>query len=238
MVSHLGTEEYLQASGLPHPIFRNTRYLDLVPDFIGPHQLVTQLGYQKVRLVGHDIGLMVAYAYASLYPDEVDKVVVMAAFLPGIEPIRSLTEADPKVSHHSAFQQPVLENTLVGTGRAFLEEFYKKVGYRQRIPFTADELDAFVSAYTGAENLRGGFEWYRGFPTDVLDNQRFSQTKLTTPVLALGGDERVGPFIVPLFASIAQNVTGGSVNGNVPQSGHWLVEQHSDVVLRELLAFL
>ena len=112
------------------------------------------------------------------------------------------------------------------------------MGYRQSIPFTADELDAFVSAYTGAENLRGGFEWYRGFPTDVQDNQRFSQTKLTMPVLAQGGDESVGPFIVPLFASVAQNVTGGSINGNVPQSGHWLVEQHPDIILRELLIFL
>ena len=61
------------------------------------HQLVRQLGYRKVRLVGHDIGLMVTYAYASLYPSEVDKLVVMDAFLPGIEPIRSLVEADPRV---------------------------------------------------------------------------------------------------------------------------------------------
>jgi len=40
------------------------------------------------------------------------------------------------------------------------------------------------------------------------------------------------------MASVAQNVTGGSINGLVPQSGHWLVEQHPDIVLRELLAFL
>ncbi|GAB3641332.1 alpha/beta hydrolase [Spirosoma arcticum] len=189
------------------------------------HQLVTQLGYRKVRLVGHDIGMMVAYAYASLYPNEVDKLVVMDAFLPGIEPLWSFIQNDPRVSHNTQFQQLGYENTLVGTERTSLEDFYKKQGYRQSIPFTTDELDAFVSAYTGAENLRGGFEWYRGFPTDVLDNQRFSQTKLTMPVLALGGEESIGPVIVQQFALVAQNVTGGSVNGSVPQSGHWLVEQ-------------
>ena len=201
------------------------------------HQLVKQLGYSRIKLVGHDIGLMVAYAYASLYPNEVEKLVVMDAPLPGIEPVWSLISQDPRASHFSEFQVRGYENTLVGRERAYLEEFYKKVGYRQTIPFTEKELNAFVQAYTGADNLRGGFEWYRGFPTDVADNQRFSQTKLTMPVLALGGDESAGPLIVSLFASVAQNVTGGSVNGSIPQSGHWVVESQPEIVLRELLAF-
>lgn len=201
------------------------------------HQLVAQLGYKKIRLVGHDIGMMVAYAYASMYPQEVDKLVVMDAFLPGVDPWDQL-QSDPRLAHHTQFQQRGLETTLVGNERSFLEAFYRKVGYRQSIPFMADELDAFVTAYSGAENLRGGFEWYRGFPTDRLDNQRFSQTKLPMPVLALGGEESAGPYMVPLLASVARNVTGGSVNGSVPQGGHWLAEQHPDVILRELLAFL
>ena len=46
--------------------------------------LVRQLGYEQVQLVGHDIGLMVAYAYAAQYPKEVSKLVLMDAFLPGI----------------------------------------------------------------------------------------------------------------------------------------------------------
>ncbi|MBC7920207.1 MAG: alpha/beta hydrolase [Ferruginibacter sp.] len=202
------------------------------------HQLVGQLGYSRVKLVGHDIGMMVAYAYAALYPNEVDRLVVMDAPLPGIEPVWSLIQEDPRAAHFSEFQVRGYENTLVGREREFLEEFYRKVGYRQTIPFTEAELDAFVTAYTGADNLRGGFEWYRGFPTDVADNQRFSQTKLTMPVLALGGDESAGPLMVAMMAGVAQNVTGGSVNGSVPQSGHWLVESQPEIVLRELLAFL
>ena len=46
--------------------------------------LVRQLDHEQVQLVGHDIGLMVAYAYAAQYPKEVSKVVLMDAFLPGI----------------------------------------------------------------------------------------------------------------------------------------------------------
>src|SRR6202030_1919181 len=48
------------------------------------HALVNSLGYNRIRLVGHDIGLMVAYAYAAQYPAEVDRLVLMEAFLPGI----------------------------------------------------------------------------------------------------------------------------------------------------------
>ncbi len=48
------------------------------------HALVKNLKYDRIRLVGHDIGLMVAYAYAAQYPDEVDRLVLMEAFLPGV----------------------------------------------------------------------------------------------------------------------------------------------------------
>src|SRR5262245_29632529 len=43
------------------------------------HGLVKSLGYQKVDLVGHDIGLMVAYAYAAQYPNEVEKLALLEA---------------------------------------------------------------------------------------------------------------------------------------------------------------
>src|SRR5262249_49491705 len=48
------------------------------------HALVHSLGFERIRIVGHDIGLMVAYAYAAQYPSEVDRIVLMDAFLPGV----------------------------------------------------------------------------------------------------------------------------------------------------------
>ena len=48
------------------------------------HALAASLGLRRVRVVGHDIGLMVAYAYAAQYPEEVDRLVLMDAFLPGV----------------------------------------------------------------------------------------------------------------------------------------------------------
>src|SRR6266446_3099108 len=59
--------------------------LDMKTSAIRIHALAASLGVTKARVVGHDIGLMVAYAYAAQFPTEVEKLVVMDAFLPGVE---------------------------------------------------------------------------------------------------------------------------------------------------------
>jgi len=48
--------------------------------------VVTTLGFDRTFVVAHDIGNMVAYAYAATYPDKVERLVVMDAPIPGIEP--------------------------------------------------------------------------------------------------------------------------------------------------------
>src|SRR5207247_9595768 len=59
--------------------------LDMKSAAISIHDLTKSLGVQKAEVVGHDIGLMVAYAYAAQFPTEVTKLVLMDAFLPGVE---------------------------------------------------------------------------------------------------------------------------------------------------------
>src|SRR4029077_5533882 len=58
--------------------------LDRRPAAIRIHGLAKSLGIEKARVVGHDIGLMVAYAYAAQFPAETEKLVLMDAFLPGV----------------------------------------------------------------------------------------------------------------------------------------------------------
>jgi pimeloyl-ACP methyl ester carboxylesterase len=48
------------------------------------HELTSSLKLDRVSIVGHDIGLMVAYAYAAQFPQAAERVVLMDAFLPGI----------------------------------------------------------------------------------------------------------------------------------------------------------
>jgi hypothetical protein len=46
---------------------------------------VSGLGVTRAAVVGHDIGLMVAYAYAAQFPKDVEKLMLMDAFLPGVD---------------------------------------------------------------------------------------------------------------------------------------------------------
>ncbi len=59
--------------------------LDMTHAAVRIHDLVKGLGIQRAVVVGHDIGLMVAYAYAAQFPAETDKLVLMDAFLPGVD---------------------------------------------------------------------------------------------------------------------------------------------------------
>jgi len=65
--------------------------LDMKSAAIRIHDLSKSLGVQKAEVVGHDIGLMVAYAYAAQFPTEVTKLVLMDAFLPGVDGWRPFT---------------------------------------------------------------------------------------------------------------------------------------------------
>lgn len=150
------------------------------------HQLVQQLGHTSVKIAAHDIGAMVAYAYAALYRDEVEKLAVLDAPLPGIEPFWTdlLTRPDLLLWHFGLNQTEGSEELVINNERAYLLRMYTDFAANPEA-FTEAEVDEFERAYRGRAALRGGFEWYRAFPQDVEDNQQFAQTPLTIPVLAL-----------------------------------------------------
>ena len=50
------------------------------------HQLVTQLGFRTIFLVGRDIGTQVAYSYAAAHPMEVEKLAAIDFTMPGFAP--------------------------------------------------------------------------------------------------------------------------------------------------------
>src|SRR5579862_9148281 len=96
--------------------------LDMKTAAIRVHALVKSLGVDKARVVGHDIGLMVAYAYAAQFPAETEKLAVMDAFLPGVagwEPIYN----DPNVWHFR-FNGEYPEALVKGRERTYFEYFW------------------------------------------------------------------------------------------------------------------
>lgn len=199
------------------------------------HQLVQQLGYESIKLVGHDVGAMVAYAHASLYPDEVEQLVIMDVVLPGIEPVWSMALADEALWHFSFHQEQGSENIIAGDEKRYLNTFFDRFSFDPDQSLTEQEREVFVEAYTGVKALRGGFDWYRGFPTDEEEFSVFAETPLRMPVLGMGGSAASGPLMEPLLSPVADTTQLEIVV--LSETGHWLVEEQPETVLQELMQF-
>lgn len=195
------------------------------------HDLIRSLNLTTIHLAGHDIGMMVGYAYAATYPQEVQKLVVMDAIIPGVEPEwTAITTTNWWFGFHNKADS---EKSIVGNERAYLTSFWPGVQYKPNA-FTPDEVEEFVRAYSVPGAMRGSFEWFRAFPQDVRDNQPIFARKLTLPVLAMGGQYFSASFLPRHMGVVATNVTALTI----PDAAHWLVQENPDAVAQGLLNFL
>jgi pimeloyl-ACP methyl ester carboxylesterase len=193
--------------------------------------VVTTLGYDKAALVSHDIGIMVAYAYAARYPDKVERLVVMDAPIPGIAPWDDIVR-NPALWHFS-FNGPDAERLVEGRERIYLDRIWND--------FTGDpgKPDEATRAYYAAQYaqpgaMRAGFAQFAAFPQDVKDNKIFQQTKLTMPVLAVGGEKSFGATQAVVMRNVASNVREAAVLG----AGHWLMEESPAFTISLIQNFL
>jgi pimeloyl-ACP methyl ester carboxylesterase len=199
------------------------------------HQLVTQLGLKTIFLVGHDIGTQVAYSYAAAHPTEVKRLAVMELTIPGFAP-----PGRPPLWWAIFHQTPDVPEALVqGKEMMYLPWFYHNLAYNPSAITQAD-INEFVSHYSAPGGMRAGFEYYRAFPQDAIQNENYSKTKLTMPVLAVGGGyipvlggNITMPSIIYGMKILAQNVQGITV----PNSGHYIPEEQPDFVIKLLNNF-
>jgi pimeloyl-ACP methyl ester carboxylesterase len=183
------------------------------------HQLVSQLGFKQIFLVGHDVGSQPAYSYAAAHPSEVRRLVIMEYIFPGFTP----PQLEGKVWWFPFYQTPDLPEALVeGKERMYLSWFYHNIAYNPSAITQAD-IDEFVNHYSTPGGMRDGFNYFRAFPQDAIQNENHSKTKLTMPVLALGagfipafGGNVIINYALYGMQALAQNVTGIQV----PLSGH------------------
>jgi pimeloyl-ACP methyl ester carboxylesterase len=120
----------------------------------------------------------------------------------------------------------------------YLSWFFQNLAYNPAAITQAD-INEYVSHYSSPGGMRAGFEYYRAIPQDAIQNENYSKTNLTMPVLALGAG------YIPAFGGnpntaaengmkmLAQNVTGIIV----PNSGHFIQEEQPDVVVKLLNNF-
>jgi pimeloyl-ACP methyl ester carboxylesterase len=196
------------------------------------HALVTSLGYRSVQVVGHDIGLMVAYAYAAQYPTEVEQIALMDAFLPGVGDWKSVWLL--RDLWHFYFYGETPLKLVAGRERIYFEHFWNDFAADPKHSVPESDRQFYTAAYAHPGGMQAGFEIFRAFSQDAEDFAQFAQTKLTMPMLVLTGEKASGDFLIQQGRLVANNVDGVVIKG----SGHWLMEEAPDQVIPRLMSFI
>jgi pimeloyl-ACP methyl ester carboxylesterase len=196
------------------------------------HALATTLGLRRASVVGHDIGLMVAYAYAAQYPSEVDRIVLMDAFLPGVGNWTTVWLLRDLWHFHFYGETPL--KLVTGRERTYLEHFWDDFAADRNHSIPEADRLFYAKAYAQPGAMQAGFEVFKAFEQDAKDFAELGKTKLTIPMLVLTGERASGTFLIDQARLVDTNVEGVVVKG----SGHWLMEEASGQVIPQLVAFI
>ena len=196
------------------------------------HALAASLGYGRIRIVGHDIGLMVAYAYAAQYPAEVERIVLMDAFLPGVGDWTHVWLMRDLWHFHFYGEVPL--KLVEGRERIYFEHFWNDFAADRTHSVSEADRQFYAAEYARPGGMRAGFEYFRAFEQDAADFAKLAQTKLEMPMLVLSGEKAGGTFLIDQGRMVAENVEGVLVKG----SGHWLMEEAPEQVIPKLREFL
>jgi pimeloyl-ACP methyl ester carboxylesterase len=196
------------------------------------HELSEALKLDRVRIVGHDIGLMVAYAYAAQFPEATERVVLMDAFLPGIGNWKNVWLL--RDLWHFHFYGDVPLALVKGRERIYLEHFWNDFAANRKRSVPEADRRLYARAYAQPGAMRAGFEYFRNFERDAEDFTRLGSKPLTMPMLVLSGEKAGGTFLIEQAKLVASAVRGQVVTG----SGHWLIEEAPDTVIPAISDFV
>ncbi|MER5643424.1 alpha/beta hydrolase [Streptosporangium sp. NPDC002524] len=202
------------------------------------HGLLTTLGLKRdIRLVGHDIGTMVAYAYAAAHPGDVTKLVLSEAPIPDktLYTFPSLTPKGPGFWNFGYFSltNGLPERMVDGREEQWVERFVDSLEVKKN-GVSDKQVREYARYLRDDAHLRASFEWFRAFPQDVADNRAYGAKKLTMPVLAIGARGSLGDSVPAQVRRYARHVTGTVIE----DSGHWIFEEHPEQLTSALLRFL
>jgi len=195
------------------------------------HALMTGLGYDKVSLVGHDIGMMVAYAYAAQFPGEVKRIVLLEAMLPGVG---EWSRAWPRDQWHLQFYGKTPEALVQGRERIYLEHFWNDFAADPAKSIPEADRKVYAAEYARPNHVHAGMEWFRVIDEDAKEFHAYAAQPLKIPMLVLTGEKGSGESLIKQAQLIDTDVQGAVV----PGAGHWLLEEAPGFVIPKVVDFL
>jgi pimeloyl-ACP methyl ester carboxylesterase len=196
--------------------------LDMKSAAIRIHDLAKSLGVQKAEVVGHDIGLMVAYAYAAQFPTEVTKLVLMDAFLPGV------------AGWEAVYNNPGIWHFRFNGPTPYFDYFWNDFAADKNHSIPEADRKAYAAAYARPGRMHAGWAYVVSFLQAAKDFAELSQTKLTMPLLAIGGEKSLGEALGQQAKVVATDATVVVLKN----TGHWVLEENPKETTAALLKFL
>jgi pimeloyl-ACP methyl ester carboxylesterase len=183
-------------------------------------------------VVAHDIGNMVAYAFAAQYPKRVTRLVLMDAPIPGIGPWDEILK-NPLLWHFR-FGGPDMERLVAGRERIYLDRFWNEFS-ADRKRFDEASRSHYAELYARPGAMHAGFAQFAAFDQDMKDNRIFlAQGRLKMPALGIGGDHSFGPTMAGVLRVCADDVDEVVIR----ESGHWLMEEQPKATVAAIRSFL
>lgn len=197
---------------------------------------IETLGLRDVTLVGHDVGGMIAYAYLREFPDTLARAAILDVVIPGVEPWSAVI-GNPQIWHFGFHAVPDLPEQLVrGREAAYFNFFFDAIA-GSPTAIDARARAEYVAAYGRLEALHTGFEWYRAFARDAIDNAASLGRDVATPVLYARGERAPGEL-----ANYVQGLQDAGLRNAhgllIPDSGHFSPDEQPERVAAVLRRFL
>lgn len=196
------------------------------------HALAVSLGIKSAKVVGHDIGLMVAYAYAAQYPSEVGKIALLDAFLPGVGNWKDVWLLRDLWHFHFYGETPLA--LVKGRERTYFEHFWNDFAADKRKSLSEADRKFYTREYAQPDHMRAGFEVFRAFEKDAAEFAVYARTPLAIPMLVLTGEKASGNVLIDQARLVDSQVEGVIIKGK----GHWLMEEATSEVVPKLVQFL
>lgn len=201
------------------------------------HALLGKLDARRYHLAAHDVGAWVAYPYAALFGDEVQRLALLDAGIPGITLPDALPVAPERAwrTWHFAFHAiaDLPELLIAGKERAYLDWFLRRKTANPQ-SFSEADIDEYLRVFTKEGGLRAGLAYYRAADLSARQNRELSaRGKLRMPVLALSADQGSIPDMAGPLRAYADDVRGVTI----AHCGHFLPEEQPGAVAEALQRF-
>ncbi len=194
--------------------------------------VLSALHIERADVVGHDIGNMVAFAFAQAHQDRTTRLVMMDAPVPGIGPWDEILK-NPLLWHFR-FGGPDMERLVAGRERIYLDRFWNEFS-ADPAHFPEESRRHYAALYAQPGRMHAGFRQFAAFDQDAIDNRASAAVgRLKMPVLAIGGDHSFGSTMAFVMRFAADDVH----EAVIANSGHWLMEEQTQATVAAIRAFL